>query len=134
MSNGKTNQFGKVQYMGTLRNRDVRLCPVGALALYLFHRWHGSGEAFPALESRRSWYLTKLLLGSPHKPQESMSYMTQLAHVNTTFDAIGLDSKAKTQAMRGCGARDAELHGVCEEQVGFSLFSIYSLSNFIGIY
>jgi hypothetical protein len=38
--NGKTNSSGKKQYLGTLRNKDFRICPIGALAMYLFVRFH----------------------------------------------------------------------------------------------
>jgi hypothetical protein len=36
--NGKTNQEGRTQYMGAMRNKDWRCCPMGALAMWLFYR------------------------------------------------------------------------------------------------
>ena len=36
MHQGKMNQFGKVEYMGCLRNIDPVLCPLSALAFYFF--------------------------------------------------------------------------------------------------
>ena len=43
MDQGKTNQFGKREYAACIRNREVVACPVGALAFYLFYRWHRGG-------------------------------------------------------------------------------------------
>jgi hypothetical protein len=36
--NGKTNQEGRIEYGSFIRNKRVEICPVGALALYLFAR------------------------------------------------------------------------------------------------
>ena len=54
MDQGKTNQFGKREYAACIRNREVITCPVGALAFYLFYRWHRGGESFPDFTSRRN--------------------------------------------------------------------------------
>jgi hypothetical protein len=35
---GKTNQEGKTQVMGAMRNKRWDLCPLGALGLWLFYR------------------------------------------------------------------------------------------------
>lgn len=63
MSNGKTNQNGRIEYCGLLRHKDVMLCGMNALAVYLFWRWEQSGEAFPSFKSNADWYSTRLLLG-----------------------------------------------------------------------
>jgi hypothetical protein len=47
MGQGKTNQYGRLEYGAALRHRDHRSCLIGTLAVYLFWRWHCSGEAFP---------------------------------------------------------------------------------------
>ena len=36
MRQGKTNQHGKLEYMGCLRNIDPVICPLSALAFYFF--------------------------------------------------------------------------------------------------
>ena len=36
--NGKTNQEGRTEFMGAIRNKSWEACPIGALALYLFYR------------------------------------------------------------------------------------------------
>lgn len=117
IGNGKTNKWNKTQFMGAFRNKDVHLCPVGALAQYLFWRWHCSGEGIPNFNGRRAWYNTKLLVGASTQVERELSYGTQLEHTNSIFNAVGVSSTAKTQAMRGCGARAAELHGVAKSQV-----------------
>ena len=58
MRSGKTNQFGKVEYGSFIRNKDVHGCPISALAMYFFYRWHCSGEAFPDTSSNDRWYLS----------------------------------------------------------------------------
>lgn len=37
--NGKTNQEGRNEYMGAIRNRNWDICPLGALAMYFFYRY-----------------------------------------------------------------------------------------------
>jgi hypothetical protein len=47
LDQGKTNQFGRIEYGGCVRARDVEVCPVGALALHLFWRFQIAHEPFP---------------------------------------------------------------------------------------
>jgi hypothetical protein len=47
MDHGKTTKFGTLQYAGTIRHRDHRVCAFGALAMYFFYRWHITNEDFP---------------------------------------------------------------------------------------
>jgi hypothetical protein len=37
---GKTNQFGKYEYAGMMRHRNVIECPVNALAMWFFYLYH----------------------------------------------------------------------------------------------
>jgi hypothetical protein len=127
LSNGKTNKTGKKQFMGALRHHDPLLCTQGALAQYLFWRWHISGEQPPSFQRRQNWYRTKMLVGR-HK-NEAISYPTQLEDVYRAFLTAGVTSVKKTHAMRGCGARGAELHSVSEKQVSLVLLIIYIFSN-----
>ncbi len=39
MLRGKTNKGGRRNYGVVVRNKDVQICPVGALALYMFEYW-----------------------------------------------------------------------------------------------
>jgi hypothetical protein len=76
MDQGKTNQFGKREHAACIRNRELIACPVGALAFYLFYRWHRGGEHFPDFTSRQHWYDTYLLKGKDG--HHEMAYDTQL--------------------------------------------------------
>jgi hypothetical protein len=125
MSNGKTNKYGKKQYMGAMRHKNFLLCSTGALARYFFWRWHQTDEAFPDFRDPPSWYNIKVLVGKDKwKP---IAYQTQLDTTNGAFKDAGIVSVSKTHAMRGSGARAAELHGVSEGQVS-SLFYIFYIS------
>jgi hypothetical protein len=134
--------------MGSMRHLDPLLCSHGALAQYLFWRFHVSGEGLPSFETRKGWYDVKLLVTShtsakatanrtgakrksrgeasrTGKPgggewkwtETELAYEGQLGEIFRAFAAAGISSAEKTHAMRGCGARAAELHGVAEGQV-----------------
>lgn len=122
ISRGKTNKSGKKQFMGALRHKDPLLCSHSAMAQYFFTRWSLGGEAPPNFRSRRSWYRTKLLVARPGKEKEQLSYPAQYEAVWRAFAAAGIHSVKKTHAMRGCGVRSGELHGVDEEQASPSFY------------
>jgi hypothetical protein len=112
MDQGKTNQFGKREYAACIRNKEVVTCPVGALAFYLFFRWHRGGEDFPDFTSRRHWYDIFLFRGKD--PRREITYDTQLEWTKRAFTAVGLTTSKKTHAGRGQGAREAETRGATE--------------------
>ena len=117
ISKGKTNKSGKKQFMGALRHKNPLLCSHSALAQYFFARWSLSRERPPDFRTRRSWYRTKLLVARPGREEEQLSYPAQYEAVWRAFAAAGIHSVKKTHAMRGCGIRAGELHGVDEEQL-----------------
>jgi hypothetical protein len=47
--NGKTNSSGKKQYLGYMRNKDLMACTQGALAQYMYNRYHVQEQAFNGL-------------------------------------------------------------------------------------
>jgi hypothetical protein len=96
MDQGKTNQFGKREYAAC---REVIACPVGALAFYLFSRWHRGEESFPDFTSRRHWYDTFLLKG--RDGCHEIAYDTQLDWVKRAFASAGIVITKKTHAGRG---------------------------------
>ena len=63
MSNGKTNQNGRIEYSGLLRHKNVSLCGMSALAVYLFWRWKQLEEPFLSFKDNKSWYNTRVLVG-----------------------------------------------------------------------
>jgi hypothetical protein len=129
ISKGKTNKSGKKQFMGALRHKNPLLCSQGAMAQYFFARWSLGGERPPDFKSRRSWYRTKLLVARAGKEEEQLSYPAQYEAVWRAFAAAGIHSIKKTHAMRGCGIRSGELHGVDEEQVSpfHFVYSTYTI-------
>jgi hypothetical protein len=116
-SQAKQNQHGKIDYMGMVRNKDVLVCPVGALAAYFFWRWHFSDERFPTFNRNQDWYDIQLLIGRRDDLSKEFSYGTQLEWIRRTFQLANVSTSMQTHAMRGCGARMAELKGVSECQV-----------------
>jgi Centromere DNA-binding protein complex CBF3 subunit, domain 2 len=40
IDNGKTNQYGRAEYMGVMQHRDPLLCTMSQLAFYLFCCWN----------------------------------------------------------------------------------------------
>jgi hypothetical protein len=61
------------------------------------------------------------------KEEEQLSYAAQYEATWRAFAAAGIHSVKKTQAMRGCGVRSGELHGVDEEQVSFFSLCLFYL-------
>jgi len=57
---GKTNQVGTTTYSAAIRAKDVELCAIGSLAMWLFQRWHRNREPFPKLDEDRAWYQIKV--------------------------------------------------------------------------
>jgi len=55
---GKTNQVGRVEYVGSIRHKNVNVCTVGAVALYLFYRFEIEKEDPPNTLDNSSWYDT----------------------------------------------------------------------------
>jgi hypothetical protein len=113
--NGKTNQFGRLEYMAVVRHRDPLLCTMCHTAFYLFYRWELMHEPVPQFYQRQQWYDFCLFKGS--KSDQSFSYEIQLRWINQVFDAVGLSSKKKTHSGRSGGARHAELQGVDENSI-----------------
>ncbi|CAD6946408.1 unnamed protein product [Tilletia laevis] len=57
----KTNTEARREFGIAARHKNVETCPIGALALYLFQRFHLRNE-FPDLSSRAVWYELNLLV------------------------------------------------------------------------
>jgi hypothetical protein len=112
MDQGKMNQFGKREYAACIRNREIIACPVGALALYLFYRWHRGGEGFADFTSRRHWYDTYLLKGKDGRHE--IAYEMQLDWVKWAFISAGVVITKKTHAGRGQDARETETRDATE--------------------
>ncbi|CAD6984981.1 unnamed protein product, partial [Tilletia controversa] len=64
LRSSKGNTVGRNEWGVATRHRDVESCPVGALGLYLFERWHQHQHPTPTFDSRASWYDEKLLVSA----------------------------------------------------------------------
>lgn len=61
MSNGKTFQIGKIEYIGLLRHKDVSICALSAMAFYVYFSGGGREPAsrFLASKANPDWCGTK---------------------------------------------------------------------------
>lgn len=119
--NGKTNSSGKKQYLGALRNKDFQICRIGALAMYLFVRFHLKKEAWPNLHSLEHWDRIKLLRGGSNRERE-LNGKTHRTWIRDVMSTVGIASSKSTHAGRKTGAQQAEILGVPESEVSNSIF------------
>lgn len=117
LTNGKTNKWGKKQFMGSIRAKDPMFCTMGALAQSFFYRWQICGEQQPDFSSRAAWYRTKLLVGKDKTQQQELSWRQQYDDIVWLFSQCNVHSSHLTHAPRAAGPQQAELHGVSEKQV-----------------
>jgi hypothetical protein len=115
MNNGKTNQFGRLEYMGVIRHQDPLLCTMSQAAFYLFYRWQIVHEPPPQFQNRQQWYDFHFFKGRDR--EKPISYEIQLKWMNDVFEGIHLPSNKKTHVGRSQGAKQAELEGVEENQI-----------------
>ncbi|KAF4044139.1 Centromere DNA-binding protein complex CBF3 subunit [Phytophthora infestans] len=87
------NPFGRIKYGGCIRHRDVILSPIGALAIYLFWRFHVVGETFPDMRVRSS------------------------SGLKTALKACGVTSKKVTHIRRTSSCVIAEANGAFEASI-----------------
>lgn len=74
LNRGKTNQFGKAEFAGTMRHKDVMACAQSKLAYYFLYRFDMSEEGLPDFSSPQNWYNVKVFrgeYGSPSEPDQS---------------------------------------------------------------
>ncbi len=117
MDQGKTNQHGRLEYGAALRHRDYRSCLVGALAVYLFWRWHLSGEPFPSFRTSQDWYGIKLLKRDNAHLSQKLSDSTASSWTRRLYAVSGIQGSKVTHMPRSSRARIAEANNVSEAQV-----------------
>ena len=111
---GKQNQYGKVEYMGCMRNAD----PLSSLAFYFFSRWGKDGaESFPSFRKSEDYYNLYVFPSSNKVPQQPLSYHTQFEWNRKMFRGVGIHLEEKTRSPRKQSVRRAELSGVKETQI-----------------
>ncbi|KAE8217472.1 hypothetical protein CF319_g8446 [Tilletia indica] len=114
LRSGKTNTESRNEWGVAARHRDVETCPVGALALYLYERWHLLGLPAPSFSSRESWYDDKLLVA---EDSADISWSDQAYLLRYAFEEVGVSSSKITHAMRSGGARFAHEAGCTEDSL-----------------
>ncbi|KAG2216357.1 hypothetical protein INT45_001609 [Circinella minor] len=112
---GKTLANRNRMYFAIIQHKDVQVCAFGAIAFYLFYRFHMSNEKFPKFTKNEDRYGLKLLKGKDAKKQ--MAYTTMNAPIVHAFRQYNITSLHTTHTGRGSGARDAELRGATEDQL-----------------
>jgi hypothetical protein len=85
MSQGKENKYGRRDLGACLRNKDVVICPVGALGFHLFERFHIDFESFPDFSHSRNWYNIKVKF--------LLNKVTQIWKQSSKIDDIHCTSK-----------------------------------------
>ncbi|KAE8217270.1 hypothetical protein CF319_g8604 [Tilletia indica] len=115
IKHSKTNLESRKEFGVAARHRDVELCPVGALALFFFERFHVKEEPFPDLSSRAAWYSIPLLVDEGDG--EGVSWADQADILRRAFHDLDIASSKVTHAMRGGGARLAHEAGCSEESI-----------------
>jgi hypothetical protein len=121
----KMNQFGNVENNGCMRypslhvisfilcrHKDVLICPVSALAQYLFFRFQFNNEAWPVMSRPQQWYDIALIKGK--SPTEAITYSQQLEGINNCLRSCGITSNLKTKIGRVLGSNMADASGADE--------------------
>ncbi|RXK38190.1 hypothetical protein M231_04564 [Tremella mesenterica] len=114
---GKVNKHGKVEYSGLIRNKDVFMCPVGILAVYLFQAGSLGDNGFPNLASRETWYNDKLLQHSIYSRTDQLTYKAQYDSITQALKSAQVNTGKKTHINRAGGAQLAESEGVSAQDI-----------------
>ena len=108
---GKTNQHGRLETAGALRNKRPLICMLSGLAFYLLYRWDLGDEPFLDFSQRGAWYDIRLLKSNNANRTAPLVYNSQLNWVVKAFGYAGVSSQKKTHIGRSSGAKTAELKG-----------------------
>jgi hypothetical protein len=108
IATGKTNGL-KVLYGRVMRHKNVSMCAIGALGLYLLSRFDLTGEVFD-FTSNESWYNVKLLIDSTyHDVESSVSDQAYAKAIRKVCEELKIVSKHFVHFGRAVGAVHAEL-------------------------
>ena len=105
-----------MQYACAFRNKAVELCPIGALALYLFQRFDVEMEKWPSFHDRFEWYKTKLL-AMMNDPHTAMSYSTHRELCNDAFRKANCHYLKGTHCGRHEGCKLADMQDIPDAQI-----------------
>ncbi|KAE8266626.1 hypothetical protein A4X09_0g5726 [Tilletia walkeri] len=114
----KSNRDARPERGVAARHRDVEVCAVGALAQYLFYRFHVQNEFPLDFSSRDSWYRVKLLVDDEAKDNTvGVTWAVQAVLLRQAFDKCSISSSHLTHAMRSGGAQFASAAGCTEDAI-----------------
>jgi hypothetical protein len=109
ITSGKTNGL-KTLYGRSMRHKDVTLCSIGALALYLLARFEFGGETID-FSSNETWFDVKLLVEKSmanHKKAITDQYYAK--SIRNACASLGIVSKHFVHFGRSVGAVQAEMY------------------------
>ena len=111
LNEGKTNQFGNIEFGATYRSKEVSFCAHGAVGLWLFNLFHMIGHP-PCFSTPRSWYDIKLFPKCHNDLTSEVPYETHRASFNRGFDSCGIQHCKSTHYFRGEATRECQGQGV----------------------
>ena len=124
MGKGKTVTNGKKQYAKFMRHKDVRICAVGAMAMYLAYRFYYSGEFVgdnaPDWGDNKSWFRIKILTdgsSDPEKTSQPMNSRTYSDKIRDTFKNLGIHASVAGHWGRHAGPLQLELMEIPPEWI-----------------
>lgn len=107
-------QNGRAQHLSVIRHKEIDMCPVSALATFLFKRFVLDREEFPVPgpdeDKQKKWYAAPLF-NSSRSSSAAISYNSCLAKVTELFVAHKIATTKKCHAMRLGGARNLDQNG-----------------------
>ncbi|CAN6594967.1 hypothetical protein TRVA0_001S00364 [Trichomonascus vanleenenianus] len=112
----KTNQVGRVEEVAAIRNKNVEICPVSAMALMLLCRFDLSGEKFPDFTNPADWYNTKLFIANKLAVDQEVTYSCHAKGTKLIYRASNVVCNKSTHN-RSCGAKHLALKGVNIENI-----------------
>ncbi|KAG9322912.1 hypothetical protein KVV02_003439 [Mortierella alpina] len=109
---------GHTQYGCALRHSDARRCSIGALAYYLFDRFHNKDEPDPNMNSQ-DFKQIKLLLGTHGSRLGVLSYSASRETTLKTFESQDMECIHLTHSGRHSGTIEAQKLGIRAEDINF---------------
>lgn len=106
---------------GCMRNARVEICPLMLMGFHFFCQYHVAYENFPDFSKSANWFDIKLITGSRHHGQGSLTTKwSKRSHedvVRLGLAASRVATSKVTHTGRVSGARILELIGVSAEQI-----------------
>lgn len=73
LKQGKTNQAGRIDMTGCMRNARVEICTLMLMGFDYFCRYHVAHQTFPNFAESSNWFDLKLFTGSRQHGQGSLT-------------------------------------------------------------